>query len=239
MVMTIDDEIQLQPATSGDGAIVPEGRYTLHLVGLEKAPPSTFKPEDGPRVKWVFHLYAELVENMDRGQQFMFDNKPYEFWRTTSTKNSPRAYARKFSEALMGRKLEDQEIPKLGSLLDCRMSAQIGYDDDPDDPSRKVLSMTGLRHVASPTAPAAASATPAAKAPSSIQWPEIDAEDIDRVLIVKKIRKSYERLESLDAAAAKQAKRAIIASDLDEALMDDLNILAEQISAAVMAALED
>lgn len=234
--MTIDDEIQLQPATSGDGAIVPEGRYTLHLVGLEKAPASTFKPEDGPRVKWVFHLYAELVENLERGAQFHFDGKPYEFWRTTSTKNSPRAYARKFAEALGGRKLEDREIPKLGSLLDAKMSAMIGYDDDPEDPSRKILSMTGLKHVSPPTT--AKPATQAPKTANGIVWPVIE-DDPDRALTISKLRKSYDRLVALDPEAAQRAKAAIQASDLEESLMDDLTQLASEIIAAVRAAMDD
>jgi hypothetical protein len=234
--MTIDDEIQLQPATSGEGSIVPEGRYTLHLIALEKAPPSTFKPEDGPRVKWIFHLYAELVESLERGAQFQFDGKPYEFWRTTSTKNSPRAFARKYAEALGGRKLEDQEVPKLGALIGAKMSAHFGYDDDPDDPTRKILTLTGLRHVSPPPAAAATAAAP--KAANGIVWPEI-ADDIDRKLTVSKLRKSYERLEKLDADAAKGAKAAILASDLQESLMDDLNALSDEVSAAVRAAMED
>lgn len=236
--MTIDDEIQLQPATSGDGAIVPEGRYTLHLVGLEKAPPSTFKPEDGPRVKWIFHLYAESVDGLERGSQFMFNGAPYEFWRQTSTKNSKRATARHFAEALGGRPLEEKEIPKLSSLLDAKMSAMITYDDDPDDPTRKVLKIGGYRHV---SLPRTAQATVAAASPSNgsdIPWPEIDKSDVDRVLLVNKIRKSYERLKALDEASAKGARKAIIASDLDEALLDDLGALAAQISAAIRTAMD-
>lgn len=238
--MTIDDEIQLQPATSGDGAIVPEGRYTLHLVGLEKAPPSTFKPEDGPRVKWIFHLYAESVDGLERGQQFMFNNAPYEFWRQTSTKNSKRATARHFAEALGGRPLEEREVPKLGSLLDAKMSAMITYDADPEDPTRKVLKMGGFRHVSLPRtaqAPAAAAA-PAPEAASDIPWPVIDKADIDRALTVNKLRKSYERLKALDEAAAKGARKAILESDLEEALLDDLVALSDQVSAAVRTAME-
>jgi hypothetical protein len=235
MVMTIDDEIQLQPATSGDGAIVPEGRYTLHLIGLEKAPPSTFKPEDGPRVKWIFHLYAELVDGLEKGAQFMFDGRPYEFWRTTSTKNSKRAYARQYAEALGGRSLEDQEIPKLGKLLDAKMSAMITYDPDPDDATRQLLKMGGLKHVSAPrtTTPVAAP-----KPSSGLVWPEIDPDDTDRALIVSKIRKSYTRLEKLDPESAKNARKAIIDSDLEESLLDDLNVLSEQISTAVRTAME-
>lgn len=236
--MTIDDEIQLQPASSGDGAIVPEGRYTLHLVGLEKAPPSTFKPEDGPRVKWIFHLYAESVDGLERGQQFMFNGAPYEFWRTTSTKNSKRATARQFAEALGGRPLEEREIPKLSSLLDAKMSAMITYDADPEDATRQVLKIGGYRHVALPRT-AQAPATPSSpKANGDIPWPEIDKSDVDRALMVGKIRKSYERLKVLDEAAAKGARKAILESDLEEALLDDLGALADQISAAVRTAME-
>lgn len=236
--MTIDDEIQLQPATSGDGAIVPEGRYTLHLVGLEKAPPSTFKPEDGPRVKWIFHLYAESVDGLERGQQFMFNNAPYEFWRTTSTKNSKRATARQFAEALGGRPLEEREIPKLSTLLDAKMSAMITYDSDPEDPTRQVLKIGGYRHVSLPRTAQAPAPTASTSNGSDIPWPVIDKADVDRALMVNKIRKSYERLKTLDEAAAKGARKAILASDLEEALMDDLTTLASEISAAVRTAME-
>lgn len=235
MVMTIDDEIQLQPATTGEGAIVPEGRYTLHLVGLEKAPPSTFKPEDGPRVKWVFHLYAETVDGLERGQQFMFSGAPYEFWRTTSTKNSPKAFARQYFEALSGRKLNDKEIPKLSTVLDCRMSAMISYDDDPDDSTRQLLKMSGLRHVEGPKVTAPSASKPA----GGLIWPDIDDDDVDRKLAVSKIRKSYERLQKIDPEAAKGARTAIEQSDLNEALLDDLDQLASEVSAAVRAAMED
>ena len=188
MTMTIDDEIQLQPATNEDSAIVPEGRYTLHLVGLEKAPPSTFAPEDGPRVKWVFHLYAESgIENMARGEQFHFNNEPYEFWRTTSTKNSPRAYARKYAEALSGRKLEEKEVPKLSGLLDARMSAMITYEDDENDSSRKVLKMSGLKHVESPSKATAQKSAPPKAAPAADDATALTAA---RELLRKKIRQA-------------------------------------------------
>lgn len=230
--MTIDDEIQLQPATSGDGAIVPEGRYTLHLIGLEKAPPSTFKPEDGPRVKWIFNLYAEMVDGLEKGQQFKFNGEPYEFWRTTSTKNSKRAYARQYFEALAGRQLEDKEVPRLSSVIGAKMSAMISYDDDPDDPNNKLLKMSGLRHIeaAKPTAAAGPAAKPAPAADAD------DDEDPDRALLIRKINRSLKTLKGLDAAAAKRAQAAVDESDLDEALMEDLEQLSAQISAAVMAA---
>jgi hypothetical protein len=189
-------------------------------------------------VKWIFHLYAEMVDGLERGAQFLFDGRPYEFWRTTSTKNSKRAFARQYAEALGGRALEDKEVPKLHSLLDAKMSAMITYDPDPEDSSRQLLKMGGLKHVAPPQATASPSPAPAAKAASDIAWPDIDDDDVDRVLLVKKIRKSYERLKTLDPASAKGAKGAIQASDLNESLMEDLQTLSDQISAAVRVALE-
>src|SRR5262245_30713661 len=118
MVM-VDDEIRLDPASSGEAAIVPEGRYTLHLIRLEKAPPSEFNPEAGPRINWIFHLYDQ------QNEPFNFQDEVYEFYRTTSTKNSPRAFARQYTEGLLGRRLNDGEVPPLRSLVGRKMSGLI------------------------------------------------------------------------------------------------------------------
>lgn len=229
VVMTIDEELQLQPATGGDGTIVPEGRYTLHLVRLEKAPPSSFNPEAGPRIKWVFHLYAENVETLERGRQFMFNGDAYEFWRTTSRLNTPRAFARQYAEALMGRKMNEREAPNLASLIGLKMSALISYDPDANDPMRQVLKMTGLKHVA-------------AAAPKSVPT-QVSAdpsdEKIDRALVVTDIQKKVSRLTKLDAQAGKLAQNAVDASDLDAAPLTDLHKLLSEVEAAIEKALDD
>src|SRR5688500_16765791 len=89
LVMTAD--IVRAPASKQDSTIVPEGRWRLELQRIEAAPPSTFSDDKSPRAKWVFHLYAEVVENMAKGEQFYFNGEPYELFRHTSLKNSPRA----------------------------------------------------------------------------------------------------------------------------------------------------
>lgn len=229
MVMSIDEEIQLQPATTGDGSIVPEGRYALHLVRLEKAPPSSFNPEAGPRIKWIFNLYAESVETIERGTLFQFNGETYEFWRTTSTANSPRAYARQYAEALLGRKMNEQEVPKLGSLVGLKMSALISYDPDPNDSTRQLLKMTGLKHVfadAPKTAPTQVSADPS-------------DEDVDRALIVTDLQKKVKRLTKLDALAGSQAQKAVDASDLSDAPLNAIHGLLSSVEAAIEKAMDD
>lgn len=228
MVMTIDDEIQLMPATSGEGQIVPEGRYTLHLVGLEKAPPSTFNPEAGPRIKWIFNLYDA------QGNPFMFNGSVYEFFRHTSTKNSPRAHARQFSEALLGRKLNDGETPRLTDCIGKRMSGLISYEPSANDPNIETLKLGSLKHV--PVEDAAPTTKPKAANP----LPEDPSdEDVDRALIVTKLGKQVARLKKIDATAGAEAQQAYDDSDLDTAPLEALQALSEAFSTAINNALED
>lgn len=226
MVMTIDDEIQLMPATSGDGQIVPEGRYTLHLIALEKAPPSTFQPEAGPRIKWIFNLYDA------QGNAFMFNGSVYEFFRTTSTKNSPRAFARQYAEALLGRKMEDHEVPRLADCIGKRMSGLISYAPSANDPNTESLNLTSLKHVPTQAAPAPKPAAGQVSADPS------EAE-VDRALVVTGLQKSVTRLLKLDKNAGAQAQAAVAESDLDEAPIADLRALWDSIKAAIEKAMDD
>lgn len=228
------DDIVFAPATNQDSTIVPEGRWRLELQRIEPAPPSTFSDDKSPRAKWVFHLYAEMVETLPKGEQFYFNGDPYELFRHTSLKNSPRAYARKYAEALLGRPLAEGEVPSKADLIGRSMSAVISYDAGTIDPNQQVLNLSSLRPAAS-AKPAAAK--PKAAAPQVA--PEASDEDLDRALIIAKIQKSLKRLKVLDEEAGSQAQAAVDASDLDEALMDDLNVLSEQISAAVLKAMDD
>lgn len=232
MVMT--DDIVFAPASNQDSTIVPEGRWTLDLKRIEAAPPSTFSDDKSPRAKWVFHLFAETVENMAKGDQFYFNGEPYELFRHTSLKNSPRAYARKYAEALLGRPLAEGETPVKSDLIGRRMSAAITYDAGTIDPNTQVLNLSSLRPVATPKP---SPAEP--KAPVRQVSADASDDDIDRAIVVSKIQKSLKRLKALDEEAGAQAQVAVDASDMDEALLDDLNILSEQISAAVQKALED
>lgn len=220
MVM-LDEDIRLDPATSADGAIVPEGRYVLHLIRLEKAPPSDFKPEDGDRIKWIFNLYGA------DGEPFYFQNEQYEFYRTTSRKNSPRAFARQYAEGLLGRRLNDGEVPPLRALVGKRMSGLISYGPSDVDPSKEVLKLTSLKAVADPApAPGQVSADPA-------------DEEIDRAVAITKIQKSLKRLGKLDDEAYARASEAVEKFDLDTAPMAALEALSGRISASIAKALDD
>lgn len=232
--MVMVDDVVFAPASNQDSTIVPEGRWRLELQRIEPAPPSTFSDDKSPRAKWVFHLYAEMVETLPKGEQFYFNGEPYELFRHTSLKNSPRAYARKYAEALLGRPLAEGEIPSKAELLGRSMSAVISYDAGTIDPNTQVLNLSSLRPAAATT-----SAPAASKAAASQVVTDASDEDIDRAMVIKKIQKSLKRLKALDAEAGAQAQAAIDASDLDEALLDDLNVLSEQISAAVMKAMDE
>lgn len=237
--MIVTDDVVFAPASNQDSTIVPEGRWRLELQRIEPAPPSTFSEDKSPRAKWVFHLYAEMVETLPKGEQFYFNGEPYELFRHTSLKNSPRAYARKYAEALLGRPLAEGEIPSKASLLGRSISAVISYDAGTIDPNQQVLNLSSIRPAQAAEKAAPAGATSAPKAPAPQVAADASDEDIDRALILAKIQKSLKRLKALDEDAGTQAQAAVDASDLDEALMDDLNILAEQISAAVLKAMDD
>jgi hypothetical protein len=229
------DDVVFAPASNQDSTIVPEGRWRLHLQRIESAPPSTFSDDKSPRAKWVFHLYAELVETLPKGEQFFFNGDAYELFRHTSLKNSPRAYARKYAEALLGRPLAEGEIPSKASLIGQSMSAVISYDAGTIDPNTQVLNLSSIKPWVGPKA-----ATPAPAKPVAAQvTADASDEDVDRALLITKIQKSVKRLKALDPEAGAEAQKAVDDSELDEALMQDLSALADQISAAVQKALDD
>lgn len=236
--MTMTEDVVFAPATNQDSTIVPEGRWRLELQRIEAAPPSNFSEDKSPRAKWVFHLYADGAEALPRGEQFYFNGEPYELFRHTSLKNSPRAYARKYAEALLGRQLAEGEIPSKASLIGRSMSAVISYDAGTIDPNQQVLNLSSLRAVAATTPAAKPSPAPAKPAAPQVTADASD-EDVDRALLISKIQKAYARLEVLDPDAAVEAKKAIDASDMQESLLDDLHLLSSEISAAVRKALED
>lgn len=229
MTMTIDDEIQLAPATSDNGQIIPEGRYTLHLIALEKAPPSTFQPEAGPRIKWIFNLYDQ------QGAVFMFNGDIYDFYRTTSTKNSPRAFARQYAEALLGRKLDDHEVPRLADCIGKRMSGLISYGPSANDPTIESLQLGSLKHVFASTPTPAAAPRPA---PGQVSADPTE-EDVDRALVITTLEKRLARLKKIDAVAGAEAKKAYDASELDTAPIEALKALSEAFLTAINNALDE
>lgn len=215
--MTMTDDIVFAPATSMDSAIVPEQRWTLELIAIEKAPPSTFSDDNSPRAKWIFALYD------DKGERFYFNGEPYLFHRHTSLKNSPRAFARIYSEALLDRRLEDGDVPTKAELIGKRMSGQVIYEPGTIDPNQQVLKLVSLRPVT--TAPKTAPALAVAQvAPSG---------DVDRDLLISSIEKQIVKLAKLDSKKAKSWQ----ARPLDDLSNDELSDIKAAIGANLVDAL--
>lgn len=96
------------------------GVYLATLKRLEDGGEGTF----GPRIKWVFNLFN--TGKNDQGYEdativipiYGADGDPYEYFARTSTKfgKNPKtkkvAAARMYSEALIGRAIEDDEDPQ-------------------------------------------------------------------------------------------------------------------------------
>jgi hypothetical protein len=225
MTTAIEDDISFMPATSSDGPVVPEGRWALELLRIEKAPPSTFNPERGPQMKWVFHLYADGVEGFQKGDEFFFNGEVYEFYRTTSRANSPRAYARQYAEALLGRRLEEGEVPQKSDLIGRRMSAMLTSEPSENDPTRMVTKMSSLRPIEA--------APKVAPAPTAQVTADATAEDVDRALLVSTLEQQLRALKKKDKAAGAKAQEAVDDSDLDTAPLDDVRALLDQITTAI------
>lgn len=229
--MTMTEEIFFPAATSEDSHIVPEGRWTLELLRIEDAPPSTYKPEDGRRFKWVFALTDG--PDVAPGQRFEFNGEPYEFFRFTTRKNSPRANARIYAEALMGQKFADGYVPTVRDMIGRRMSGVVAYQDSSFTPGQEVCTLISLRPVEK-TPPVTRPA--AARAVTQISADATDA-DVDRALVVSSLQKSVENLLRLDPASGANAKTALDASDLETAPLADLQSLLDSVKAAVAASL--
>jgi hypothetical protein len=229
MTTAIEDDISFMPATSSDGPVVPEGRWALELLRIEKAPPSTFNPERGPQMKWVFRLYADGVEGYPKGDEFFFNGELYEFFRTTSRANSPRAYARQYAEALLGRRLEEGEVPQRSDLIGRRMSAMLTSEPSENDPTRMVTKMSSLR-------PMDAAPKTSAPAPTAQVTADATAEDVDRALLISTLEQQLRALKKKDKAAGARAQEAVDDSDLDTAPLEDVQALLSQITTAIGAA---
>jgi hypothetical protein len=233
-IVTMTDEIVFPAATNEDSNIVPEGRWTLELLGIEDAPPSQFRPEDGRRFKWNFALYDG--PGLAPGQRFVFNNEPYIFYRHTSKKNSPRATARKYAEALIGKKFDDGYVPTVRDMVGRRMSGVVAYEISEFDSSQTVLKLLSLKSAGSPAT--TAQAAPARPAPAGRVSADPSEADVDRALVVSSLHKSVATLMKLDGASAKLAQDAIAQSDLDTAPIADIESLHASVKAAIAKAME-
>lgn len=215
----MQDEITFPAATNEDSSIVPEGRWTLELLRIVDAEPSSFRPEDGRRFKWEFALYDG--PGLQPGERFYFNGEPYVFYRYTSKKNSPRATARKYAEALIGKKFEDGYIPTLKEMLGRRMSGVVAYEASEFDANQTVLKLLSLKSVGVPSSAAAQAPRPAPAAPAS---PGFDANGHeDNSALIEDIKKQIRKAELLQTP--KHLDWLAISDDLPKSSRSDLEML--------------
>lgn len=214
-------------ATNQTSGFMPdEDKYTVECLRIEEAPDNGF----GVGVRWVLALYK------DNERVLMNDGTPMEFWQTTSPNMGPKARARAYVEAFLGRPLEEGERINPNDLPGKWLAGMVIHEDSTTKKDQKVAKLVSVKPYSNGAAPRASA--PQRPAPGQVSADASD-DEIDRALIVAKIQKSVKRLKILDEESGAQAQAAVDASDLDEALLDDLNALADQIAAAVKKAMED
>src|ERR1700752_1693404 len=94
---------------SAGGIEIEDGEYTAEFLSVEETPPTPNSPSNQPFLKWTFHVY-----DSDDGQPMT---------QATSMKFGPKANARIWTEALMGRPLVDGEDVEINDLApkQCRV----------------------------------------------------------------------------------------------------------------------
>lgn len=120
---------------SSGGLYVEDGRYVVKVKALEPTPAKDDLP---PGVKWIFTL-------TDMNGEVIEDDKGFaaEMWQFSSKRLSPRAKARKWAEALLGRPINDADT---GETLaeDLRGKRAVALIGQNDKERTTILSMTPL-----------------------------------------------------------------------------------------------
>ena len=210
-------------ATNQTGFLPDEGKYTVECLRIEEAPDNGF----GVGVRWVLALYdgSERVKN-DGGYD-------YEFWQTTSPNMGPKARARQYVEAFLGRPLEEGERINPNDLPGKKLVGMIIHED-----SKTKVGVQNAKLVS--VKPIAAAAPKQSPRPSPTQVSaDASDEDIDRALVVTQVQKRAARLKALDDKAGQAALDAVAASDLSTAPLADIQSLSDAIQKQIAAAMAD
>jgi hypothetical protein len=239
LVMTVFDTTLEAPAIQEGNLdpILPEERFIFELVGFERSGPDQFRKNGG--IKWTFNTWNE------DGTPFDFQDEQYQLWRTTNINANGEplfnigTQAHEWACALLGRQLGVEEKFSVSELRNRRMSAMVVWRNKRPPAKGKTFDLASLRHVPVGSVNAGrGGATTSVPPPSGRVTADATDDDISRALVITKIRKSLKTLKALDAEAGASAQKAVDDSDLDEALLDDLNALSEQISTAVRKAMD-
>ena len=105
-------------ATSGESSLPTiDGMVTLELLRIEDMPPGQY----GDRCRWVFAV------SDDEGDITWENGDPYDWWQMTGTSMAMKSTARAWSEALLGRTLEDGEAGQAiqDAIIGCKATAVV------------------------------------------------------------------------------------------------------------------
>lgn len=120
------------------------GTYLATVANVEIVPPSENPrfEEYGPSLKWTFNLSPNLSDPAD----LILDQDgetAASLWQFSSTKMSPKAKARIWAEAFIGRKLEDGEDVELKDILD--RSAIVTLVEEPNAEGKMRAKIAGAK----------------------------------------------------------------------------------------------
>lgn len=116
--------------TAGTGSIqIDDGVYDATLLSIEQCEPTAKSPNQNPWLKWTFHVY-----DSEEGQ---------ELTAASSTAFGPKAKARQWIEALLGKKLDAGEEIDTEGL--CPKDCQVVIKNDPDSGFARIQDVMGQR----------------------------------------------------------------------------------------------
>jgi hypothetical protein len=132
------------------GFMPDEDKYNVECLRIEEAPDNGF----GVGVRWVLGLY----QNGERILQG--DGNPLEFWQTTSPNMGPKARARQYVEAFLGRALEEGERINPNDLPGKWLSGMVIHEDSTTKQGQKVAKLVSVKPYTSGTSSAAPKTAP-------------------------------------------------------------------------------
>lgn len=138
--------------TNQTGFMPDEDKYIVECLRIEEAPDNGF----GVGVRWVLGLY----QNGERVLQG--DGTPLEFWQTTSPNMGPKARARAYVEAFLGRPLEEGERINPNDIPGKWLSGMVIHEDSTTKQGQKVAKLVSVKPHTNGAA-AAPAAKPAGK----------------------------------------------------------------------------
>lgn len=136
--MDNDKDKLMAKMTAGAGSIqIDDGVYDATLLSIAETEATPNSPNQNPWFKWLFHVY-----DSDEGQEMS---------AASSMAFSPKAKARKWIEAVLGKKLEPGQEIDTDTL--CPKDCQVVIKNDADSGFARIQDVLGQRRRAPAKAP--------------------------------------------------------------------------------------